>query len=297
MEVKYEFKPSVDVRFLNKHLAALIFPNLSKSGLGKKIKKMDAVLATIDGKAIGLALSTPLQNQENIRLMSLAVSKSFRRQGIATKMITILEKELIKKGGGDIIAYYRSHWSSAEFIPSLFTKIAWSDPKEDMVILQGRVTELYPIYEDIENHLPLTYTISQWSDFMPRNKDVINRIIKEEKVPTSLNPFIASPTLNHTISQVLLLENQIIGWISAHNISPNTIEYTSLYISKKHRKYKLALQLMRSAVLNQMNLDERDQFIAISRKENKVMSHFLYYLAKKTELSIKKVFQMKKILQ
>ena len=135
-----------------------------------------------------------------------------------------------------------------------------------------------------------------WLDLTPQQKQHIKyRKQTEDWYLDYLDPFIFEETIYGPSSLTLVSDGKVVGWVISHLASPETNEFTSLFIDSGQRQYKLAHVLMRTAIYNQY-YDKVPNFLITSKSDNYVMSRFLIRHAPHTEVFFTKSYKGEKEL-
>ena len=77
------------------------------------------------------------------------------------------------------------------------------------------------------------------------------------------------------VSLALRYKGQIVGWLIIHQISTETLEYTSLFIDEAHRSFKMGHLLMGEGILRQSNQNKFSKFLFTVKATNRLMLKFI----------------------
>ncbi|NND05305.1 MAG: GNAT family N-acetyltransferase [Saprospiraceae bacterium] len=269
----YQFSDKIGLPWVIKKMPQFLFPDLSKKK-DRIQKPFSGVLGSMDRSPIGLVLSTRDQEGTSARIHSLLVHPHYRNQQIAFNMLTLLEKELVKKGVTQIDGYFRSHWKSAEHITSLLKKMQWSAPKEALTIVRGLAVNALRVFSQDKSDLPDGYSFISYDRLQSNEKEWILAQEQEQWYPSHLNPFQNPSTIYAPSSIFLKYENKIVGWVITHLVAPELNEFTSLFIDPSHRTFRIAHRLMHEGIDQQVRTGIKN-FMITARTDNKIMSRYV----------------------
>ncbi len=295
MAVIYEYKAEIDKGFIYRKLRPFVFPRIHEQKWKQLPPFLSGVLATDNGKAIGLLLGVVFKESKIIRIISLLVDPSYRRGGIATNMVRFLEKE----GKGDfeqMVAFYRNHWENASFVKGMLEGLKWSKPKVNIRILQGEIGAIIGIYEGYEEVEVEGFRCLDWTNVSEKEVGEIQQLIANENVPRFLDPLRNFKSLQRKISALLYYQDKIVGWFVVHQISPSTLEYTSVYVSNARTSIKISLIMMKKVIARHFGYLPHSEFIMMIKDSNPGMTRFVHLLERKSNLKIKEVMKTEKTL-
>jgi hypothetical protein len=90
-------------------------------------------------------------------------------------------------------------------------------------------------------------------------------------------------------------DDTVVGWVMSHQIAPTLNEFTSLFIDKEVRTYKLAHLLMRETIHLQHD-HGIPEFMITAQRSNSLMSRFLIRHADETGVFFTKTYRSRKEL-
>ncbi len=271
-----------------------LFPDLSKKK-DRINKAFSGIIATIDKRPVGLLLASFDNDGKSARLHSLVVHPEHRNKGVGTGMWTTMEKNLTSEGAQQIDAYYRSHWKSRPYLERILTKQKWQLPKEDLIIVKVRVENILELFVRDQLYLPDEYSFTPFLQLSVEDKQLIESQKGEENAFLDyLDPFLEAGSIYGPSSLAIKYQDHIVGWLISHLIAPDLIEYTSLYIDREHRSFKLAHFLMRQGVINQQE-SGISKFLITAKLENRVMGRFLKRHIEHADVVTKSLYSKKEI--
>ena len=136
-------------------------------------------------------------------------------------------------------------------LEKLLQKTKWRQPEFNMRICQSLVEQAFPVFHR-GHQLPDDYTFTKWKLVSDQEKEDIKRQQDQIKwYPEEVSPFILTDIIETEVSLALRFKGQIVGWLIIHQISNETLEYTSLFIDEAHRSFKMGHLLMGEGILSQ----------------------------------------------
>lgn len=281
MKFEYQISDQVTLDWVIRNMRQYLFPDLSKKK-SRMHKNMIGVVATHEKKPVGLLLCTDDNTGANYRIHSFMTHPQYRKMGIGHSMINEIEAYVKKRGGRKIDLYYRSHWPSRHFLEKILTSQNWSEPKEDLIIVKGKASNVNMLFMHSGLELPAEYEFGAFREIDTEDRNYILKRKKEENWYLDyLDPFVQESSMCDAASLVLRKEGMIVGWVISHLIAPDLNEFTALFIDPVHRPYKMAHLLMREAITRQQQAGISN-FLITSKVDNYVMSRFLLRHAKET---------------
>lgn len=291
MNVVFEFKKAINKDFIRERLQSFVFPKVGQIKWEQMPEKLSAVLATSDGQPVGLVLGVFFSDIKTFRIISLFVTAAYRRKGIGCKLVKLFQQNT-KEQCSEIVAFYRKHWKSVESIESLFVSLNWHAPSIDIRILQTKVSALQSLYQNLPGLNDERIRLTTWVNLRTSDKQKIQDIIQQQLVPEYLNPFLSYKSLHPEISLLLLYKEQVAGWLCVNQISANSYEYSTFYISQACKIFKLPVILMKTAVSRQHELVGESNVIAMVRASNTGMTQFLELVAQKSNIELKYIMKV-----
>ncbi|HHP7242940.1 MAG TPA: GNAT family N-acetyltransferase [Cyclobacteriaceae bacterium] len=271
----------------------LVFPDVTKKG--DRIKKdFKGTLALHDSKPVGLAFGLPDEVNKRFRLVSLKVSPEHQNQKIATRLLYNLEKAIKTEGYCEIELHYRSHWKTIPVLKKMLTRLAWTDPVFTLRICQSKIEQAFPVFHS--NHqLPEGYEFTAWKDVTNEEKKIINSKKEQEAWFTDdVSPFQLSHMIEHNVSIALRYYNEIVGWLVIHQITPETLEYTALFVDDHHRTFKIGHLLMGESINRQAEQKSFPKFLFTVKASNKIMVRFIERNGPVNGMVVTDVYEVKK---
>jgi len=236
---------------------AFSFPRLSKLWYANPPKgQMTAVIASLQGRTVGLGMAEIKPDDDFAELISLFVLPDHRHRGLGARLMAGIEQALIRQDCAEVIMNYQSDWPSLAAIERLIKKREWSPP-EDTWILCRQTTERiadrawlkeYKVSED--------YDLFPWNELTEKDRQYIqSRQEKEQWFPEIVSPFQEEARIEPINSIGLKFEGKVVGWMITHRTAPDTIQYTALFMDRDHRREGQASGLQAESINRQVASD------------------------------------------
>ena len=144
--------------------AALTFPTLApgSSALSRIEGELLGLSAMAAGVMVGFAIAER-RADGGAQLLSLKVDPAWRRRGIGTGLLQRLMVFLAKEGIAPLSLRYKASPEISACFEPILSRLGWSPPRTDFVLLEGRSDQLAAI--DWIDRFPITapYSLLPWS--------------------------------------------------------------------------------------------------------------------------------------
>jgi len=193
-----------------------------------------AVGALADGEPVGLALAElPLEESGQAELLSLFVSKGWRRRGVGTSLVRAMEEEIAARGQTSVRAVYMTGKASIELVERILSRRGWQPPVTRMVSVRFTVDDIdrwpyldrYPVRQGCE--------VFPWVELTDDERAELERGQAESGwIARDLQPWDHEERLEPITSVGMRCHGEVVGWVINHPISPTTLRFTCSYIRK-----------------------------------------------------------------
>ncbi len=251
----YRYQLSVDVTLAQavRYFDGLTFPRLSQEARFKPPHEpMTAVLASLDGESVGLALAERRPENDGALVRSLFVAPTHRRRGVGGGLLRALAKGLYAQGCPHVDIAYRTDWPSQSAIEGLLQLGKWLPPRVHLYRYTGTPERVLAIPSFAEATLPGGFSFFSWSELTQADRQAIQeRQAGGGWYPAVLDPFQLKGYLEPSNSVGLRFEGHVAGWMVTHRRGPETVQYTCLFVAPEFRSVgrgKLALALIAEAL-------------------------------------------------
>jgi uncharacterized protein (TIGR03032 family) len=214
----------------------LTYPSLEKRWQTQPPQgELTGLSASINGAIVGFAIAERL-NSEEAELISLFVLPEYRRQGIGTRLVAYLERELAQQGYEEIVLSYSTNTITNAALEPLLQKLHWQ-PHQTNLVLGKTATEKIAQAPWLNKFpLPPAFEVFPWLDAglgLPRG--------------------VESHRLEPLNSLGLRYREEVIGWVFTHRVALDTIRYTTLSIAEPFEKRGRGISLLAEAIRRQVN--------------------------------------------
>ncbi len=236
----------------------LTFPNLAQHSRGRTIREpLAAVIANLNGEAVGMALAEAQPDNQGANLLSCFVAAPHRRRGIATRLLAHLEKALAGYGMRHLDLTYRSDWPSLPIVEQFLARHNWLPPKTNLHQYKVNMADLAfaPWLYDELAKLPAGFECFPWSDLPAAERTTIQQKQADGGwYPANLDPFQADEYLAFN-GMGLRYQGQVVGWMVTHRSASDAIQYTSLFLAPQHQRQRLGVPLLAATLQRQLESD------------------------------------------
>lgn len=270
----YAFHPVPDASLgrLAADYEGLTFPDLAlRNSIRALHEPLVAVAALVAGSPVGLAVAERRPGHP-MDLVSLRVHPHHRRRGVGGELLHRLEVEAARAGATDIQGTFRSGWSSRPAIERLIAGAGWSAPQPSL--------HLFRIARERSNAdalpeppaLPAGCEIFPWSELRADEREgILARQAEARWYPDVLTPFQEAPRLEPRVSLGLRQGGEVAGWIIAHRVSDDTLQYSTLFVSPELQRLGVGLALMVEARRRRMATDYEFAIFAVDPRNRRML--------------------------
>jgi len=182
--------------------------------------------AEVDGEPAGAIVGYFDPQKKTAFVVSVYVSKSFRRRGIGSALFKAVEDSLKKRGAGEIKIIY-TFSNDREGLPATLKKLGWSDPapfhhvfKMDKKMMDSPFMKYRKLKQD--------YSYVTWKNFSPGEREILkgqNWYLKK------LSPFaIDEDRIEPERSLILKYRSEVVGWLIMTVDDDETLFYNISYV-------------------------------------------------------------------
>lgn len=176
-----------------------------------------AVGARLGGAVVGLALAVSRGRDDEWLLLSVAVNRSLRRQGIGTRLLRACESEVRACGCRRLVGNHSTLTNARDAVEALLRRAGWSEPR----IEEYRWRSPVGLVEKAERQwAPLLrrarargFRVALWSDLDVESLERISALTRVPDFNPRLDPFRLVPTNTPELTLVILQQDEPVGWI------------------------------------------------------------------------------------
>lgn len=203
------------------------FSKLQNLSPGSNIVAIGASLTS--GSPIALVLAE-IQYNKSAKILSIFVKSKHRTQGVATALLTALEKELAAKNCTTLEIVYTTDKSENIALKRLLTKLNWNSPEPRMLVCKTTYDMVDAPWMKLSK-LPNDYEIFPWLEITKQEREEIIKSQEIKKwIPSDLIPFQYEENLETINSMGLRYRGEVVGWLITHRYDRDTIRYTCSYV-------------------------------------------------------------------
>jgi hypothetical protein len=193
-----------------------------------------------EGKPVGIAIGS---NAPDLPFATIHHLTSPQPEELLAKMEEALDKKRLH------LSYYEDHPQAKEIIECA-VKRGWKGPVAYYTTYTFEEKKFYAPWFDRTYAYGKGYTSFPWNQLSKKEEEAILHYLKQGRFLKEMNPFIYRERVEWKCSFGLRYNGEVIGWIIAHRVKPDTIRYSALYIELEHRHkgeiIKLAMEAMRA---------------------------------------------------
>lgn len=254
MELDYQYAVSDQIWLaaIKRDFAGLLFPRRTPQGAREITQPLLGVAALSRGCPVGLILADLYTWPDVARIISWCVAPGLRGCGIGSLLLARLEEAAREKGVDKLELTFRSDWGCAGAVRQILRAKGWSEPAE--------ITRLFKIEQAgftvpdwfHRLRLPPAYSVFPWGGLRaPQRLAIIGRKEESDWYPSVLSPFQLPQQIEPCCSLGLSYYGEVVGWVIAHRIRPDLVQYTSLFVSAELQPLGRAIPLAVEALKRQ----------------------------------------------
>jgi uncharacterized protein (TIGR03032 family) len=246
--------------------ADLTFPNLRRTVASRPLREPLLATVLLDGAQVSGGSGSPLMQGplavavtnrrpggETAEIVSFAVRSDLRGRGLGKLLLGSVETMLAQRGLRGVDLLFRDTWDHTPALRRLLAGRGWTTPKTE-VLLAG--TDWGFMDQDWVGKRPLPdgYEIFPWKDLgAERRREIVHRQQEASWYPEALSPFQMEERIDPEVSVGLSHGGRVVGWMVAHRVSDEVVQYTSLFVEPGHGKLGRGLPLVAEAARRQVD--------------------------------------------
>ena len=195
-----------------------------------------AIGAWYGEEPVGLALAEiNAKDPRTARLASINTSAAHRRVGVASRLMSVLEEELLAADCMLLEAMYPDEKSEDRPIEHFLLKSGWTPARPFHVVCKAWVARLVQARWTRVPY-PDHYQIFRWRHLTPVDREeIIGTQETRLRFPPHLNPFRDEDRLNLDTSLGLRVNGRVVGWCLAKHYSADTLWVDNLFAAPETR--------------------------------------------------------------
>ncbi len=212
---------------------AMTFPIYWSRLLGRAAGLPLRCLAARADEPLGFALAEVQPDATSVRLLSLFVTPTCRKQGLGTTLVRQLEDTLRQQGVREVFGAYQLGLPSVPAIETILGRCGWSSPTPYLLLVRVG-PDAIPTFRTLPSfrrrRLPAGYTFGFWTETTPAEHAEIVAWMERGVVPRYLNPFADAELIEPQSSLTLRHEGRLVGLLVTHRVAPHVVRYSCLFV-------------------------------------------------------------------
>ncbi len=287
----------VELEQLNQ-LSAALFHNLtfhSYQYLLYQLRKDGTIVgigALVDGKAAGLVLGEAIDGKGTI--LSIAVDKAHRNQGIGARLLLAMEKELAARGASTITLTYVTEKPTTPALVRLLEKCEWPAPEpKHLVCTSDKRMHDSPWMSGYT--LPPEFEVFPWVDLTAEDRAALQQSQETGGwIPKGLSPFDYEGTLEPANSLGIRYKGEVVGWLITQPREPDSVCYSCSYMRPDLQKRARLVAVYAEGVRRQVAFTTKPYGIWIVPFKHKQMANFVLRRMRPWLISLAEFHESKK---
>ncbi|MEM6793020.1 MAG: GNAT family N-acetyltransferase [Acidobacteriota bacterium] len=203
--------------------------------------------ARVEGQPVGLAVaewpvspSSPAEIEQfgeaAARLISLFVSASARRRGIACALLEAVEEEIARRGGGTLEAVYTTGKPAIAWLEKVFARRRWTSPEGRSLLVRFTPAAPYASGHLREDRLARLRRGLEFAPFSSVDAGELEELRAAQKsdpwIPPLLAPWRYDLEGADPSSLAVRSGGQLVGWAITHRPTPGLLRFTCAYLRR-----------------------------------------------------------------
>lgn len=204
-----------------------------------------AIAATCEGEPVGLILASFMPFMHRYAdVHTIFVDEKHRHAGIATRLFTSLEQELLAQKCASINMVYPENCPNRHSLEEMLKKLGWSGPNIFSIHFRINALAFAAPWLRSDYKYPALFTEFSWSDLTKEDQHTIEKLQRQELVTASVSPVVNKDKIEPANSLGLRYKGKLVGWMITHREDENTIRYAALFITREFEKLGPAMKLL-----------------------------------------------------
>jgi uncharacterized protein (TIGR03032 family) len=223
-EVMRRFRPLLPNRFQQQ---------VASGALDGEAPLLCAVAAHED-EPVGVVVADPAQSTALLR--ALAVAPAHRGQGLGTDLLHSIEQCCRQAGADRVAAEYRDDLTERVALERVFEKRGWSAPEVRRHLCKVLVADVvgHPGFDRRDPTRDAAF--APWSEVTDAERRDMQTQVQAGALPAACSPLQRPDAIEPACSLVLRGPDALQGWIVAHRLGEEVVQYTSLYVHPDVRR-------------------------------------------------------------
>ncbi len=206
------------------------------------------VVASCGDEPVGLTAADQAQSPALLR--ALGVLPAHRGQGLGTRLLEGIERLCKESGVGRLEAEYRGDLKDRVSLERLFEKRGWSRPEVHRHLFKVAVSDAVK-HPELQRREPPAGDIFPWSEMSRTEHRRVKQKVQDGDLPPLHSPLQMTDAIEAASSIALGTSEGVLGWIVAHRLADDLLQYTSLYVERSVRRQGIGLALITEAAHRQ----------------------------------------------
>ncbi|MDE0890342.1 MAG: GNAT family N-acetyltransferase [Phycisphaerales bacterium] len=193
---------------------------------------MTMIGASIGGRPVGLAVFSCQNDSEKASLESIFVHPDARRRGIGRGLLKAVHSTLVDMGAAEVGGTWFHDAPSAGLVERLLADSGWSDPVSTAMVHHcGRRILAHVDQNNRAARLPAGFAFDSWANLSSDERARVDELRETQEIPFGLHPNGESTLpVSPKTTTVLRHEGDIVGWMIHHELTPEMLRYSSLWL-------------------------------------------------------------------
>lgn len=211
-----------------------------------------ALVATSQGKPIGIALGTVLLHIQTANLYTLYVHPDYRNQKVGSQLVHTICEHFLKETAEKVSVLYHTEDPSYEYFEKILKAERWYEPEIKVIRTTYDKYTFKPGWFGNPPEIPKDYELFKWKDLKGAERTRLQHQQQQKVFPDYLSPFREESLIEPINSLGMRHQGEVVGWVITHRIKPDTIRYTSLFFQRDLRNTGYPIRMVKEACMLQI---------------------------------------------
>lgn len=226
-----------------------------------------AIGLELDREPVGIAVSGHYEGIGLVELFSIKIMQQHQTIDLATEMLQKIESESAQSGAIIVTFHFRKTDPDYPLVEELLNRCEWAQPKLFVIRYFFDCYTFNPPWYDHPPKLPQQYKLFPWKNLKKSEKEQLKWEYHQGHFSDSISPFQKEESIDYTNSLGLRYKGEVIGWSITHQIAPDTIKYTALYIKPEFQFQGYSIRLLVESIKLQQKSAKRWSLFEINLEE------------------------------
>ena len=249
-----EYKTALPTQLKKKEFAPLLLPILRDQTLRTLNPQFLFIDTAWDGtRLVGLLVAQVLPALLHAQLLSLMVQETSRHKGIGSALLKRFMTHASAKQISLVSTVYEETDANALYFQKMLAAQGWEPSVTQAIRYFFHLPSFNPYWFQHPPQLPSSYKILPWTKLSQKELSDLKKQEERHVFSPLVSPFTDPGRIEPLTSLALKHQDEIVGWIMTHHLSPHLLRYSAFYIQPQFRNLEGTVALLAEAIRRHKN--------------------------------------------